>query len=252
MIRYAEAFPAELDAAWGRDAAAILPIGALEWHGDHLPLGTDGILADRFAERLAERTGGVLMPMLWTPMTTLPHRHSLQVRPSGFRAIVDDTLAGLWMSGARRIAVVTGHYAQGHLIELAESSLGAMERYRDLRVFAGAPLEPLGRPELLDHAGRWETAQMLGVREDLVRSGEASEGSPRQTGTLGESPLLAARSEGDVVTEAALVAWTDWMDRAKSDVARGYARTFETYASYVERYGDDWDAAIMKWWTEVE
>lgn len=44
--------------------AAILPIGAVEAHGPHLPLGTDNLLATRLADRLAERTESFVLPTL--------------------------------------------------------------------------------------------------------------------------------------------------------------------------------------------
>ncbi|MFX7902597.1 creatininase family protein, partial [Acinetobacter baumannii] len=59
--------------------SAILPIGALEWHGNHLPLGTDTVLAERFAQELAYQAGAELLPTLNTPMTTLPHGLSQQI-----------------------------------------------------------------------------------------------------------------------------------------------------------------------------
>jgi len=71
--RYAELFPADLVPG----SLAIYPWGALEWHSYHLPLGQDGIVAEDFSERLAERTGSVLLPTKWLPFTTLPHRCSL-------------------------------------------------------------------------------------------------------------------------------------------------------------------------------
>src|SRR5699024_12460588 len=43
---------------------AILPVGAVEAHGPHLPLGTDNLLAERLAEKLAERVNGFVLPTL--------------------------------------------------------------------------------------------------------------------------------------------------------------------------------------------
>ncbi len=43
---------------------AILPIGAVEAHGPHLPLGTDNLLAERLAAKLAERVNGLVLPTL--------------------------------------------------------------------------------------------------------------------------------------------------------------------------------------------
>lgn len=47
-----------------RFGAAILPIGAVEAHGPHLPLGTDNLLAARLADKLAERTDSFVLPTL--------------------------------------------------------------------------------------------------------------------------------------------------------------------------------------------
>jgi creatinine amidohydrolase/Fe(II)-dependent formamide hydrolase-like protein len=41
----------------------LLPIGAVESHGDHLPAGTDNILARRLVERLIERLAGAVPTM---------------------------------------------------------------------------------------------------------------------------------------------------------------------------------------------
>ncbi|HSI71782.1 MAG TPA: creatininase family protein [Fimbriimonas sp.] len=248
-MRYVEAFPEDLDLAWSRGAPAILSIGALEWHGSHLPLGVDCFLADSFAERLAQETEGVLLPLLVTPITTLPHRHSLEVPAEAFRLILDSTLAGLYRSGARTIALVTGHYAQGHEIELYEAALRAMDDFEDVRVFAATPLEILCRDELLDHAGRWETAQMLAIRGDLVRLNLPESLEPKQNGVLGPHPNLASKVEGQRILHEALRTWIDWLNATDSELRAHYGRRFDAYQPYVDRFYDgSWESAIQKWW----
>ena len=44
---------------------AYLPLGTLEWHGEHLPLGSDGLQSQGFFRRLAREVGGVVLPMLF-------------------------------------------------------------------------------------------------------------------------------------------------------------------------------------------
>jgi creatinine amidohydrolase len=70
--RYAELRPEELAAALAANPTFICPWGALEWHGAHLPLGLDGIVAEAFSERLATATGAILLPGTWLPMTAHP------------------------------------------------------------------------------------------------------------------------------------------------------------------------------------
>ena len=44
------------------DAIILLPVGAVEQHGYHLPLGTDWIMATEMSRRAAERVGGIVAP----------------------------------------------------------------------------------------------------------------------------------------------------------------------------------------------
>ena len=78
--RYTELHPDSLAEILTTHPLAILPWGALEWHGAHLPLGMDGIAAQYVADHVVTRSGGVLLPMTWWPMTTLPHRFSLALK----------------------------------------------------------------------------------------------------------------------------------------------------------------------------
>ncbi len=249
-MRYVEAFPDDLDAAWARGACAFLPIGALEWHGSHLPLGLDGLVAEWFASELADRTEGVLLPAMYTPITTLPHRHSLQVRTETFRLLLDDFLTGLYRSGARTVALVTGHYAQGHIVELFEAALRAMDDLEGLRVFVGTPLEVLASDELLDHAGRYETSQLLAIRADLVRLEVLpSELRVGEHAVLGSDPRLGSSGEGARLLEEALVAWAQWLDTPQEALKRSYSARFDTYQGYIDEFfRGSWEAAIVSWW----
>ncbi len=120
--RYGELKPAQMARLISDVGVAVLPIGALEWHGDHLPYGVDGFLAESFAGRLAEQVDAVLLPTLYAPMTTLPEAHSICVRSEVFRGLVFDHLNHMKMMGFRTVCIVSGHYAQGHLVELYEAA----------------------------------------------------------------------------------------------------------------------------------
>ena len=47
------------------DAGCLSPLGTLEWHGPHMPLGADGIQSKELFVRVAEKVGGVVLPMLF-------------------------------------------------------------------------------------------------------------------------------------------------------------------------------------------
>jgi creatinine amidohydrolase len=236
---------------------AVVPWGALEWHGPHLPLGLDGLVAETFAERVAAAMDGVVFPTYWVPITTLPHRYSLQHKTETVQALWRELLAGLRGVGFQVVALISGHYAQGHELELYAAAQQAMRADDRLRVLAAAPLELLGDEALLDHAGRWETAQLLASHPELVQL-ERFPGmlGPAQVAVLGEDPRLATRVEGEAVLARAAETWSTWLTRALTDedpawLNAFYARRAAAYAGYKERYyTGDWETALLHWWND--
>lgn len=256
--RYAELTPEELAQIWSDRPIAYCPWGALEWHGPHLPLGLDGLVAERFAERLAAQVGGVLLPTTWLPITTIPHPASLSIRADIVKGIWGDLLNELYRAGARVVCLISGHYAQGHEIELFNAAKTAMLAHADLFVLAATPLAPLERGEYLDHAGRWETSQLLAARPDLVHLDKfPGMLGPKKVAVLGEDPRTAQAEEGEAVTRHALDVWADWIEQVlnvpnKRALIQHYERRIADYQHYVRRYyGGSWEEAIQKWWAEM-
>ena len=64
-VLYAELVPQEFRERIKKCPIAYLPLGTLEWHGEHLPLGSDGIQSQGFFIKLAEKVGGIVLPMLF-------------------------------------------------------------------------------------------------------------------------------------------------------------------------------------------
>ena len=64
-VRYEEMLPHEIVEARTRKPVAYIPVGTLEWHGEHLCVGNDAVKAHAMAVRLAEEGGGLAMPALY-------------------------------------------------------------------------------------------------------------------------------------------------------------------------------------------
>jgi creatinine amidohydrolase len=64
-VLYQELTPGEFTARLKKCPVAYLPLGTLEWHGEHMPLGSDGLQSLGFFEELASETGGIVLPMLF-------------------------------------------------------------------------------------------------------------------------------------------------------------------------------------------
>ncbi|MHB0939326.1 MAG: creatininase family protein [Armatimonadota bacterium] len=64
-VRFDRMIPAQLVARREACNLAYLPVGALEWHGAHMPFGTDFLIVQRLAEEAARRFGGVVFPPIY-------------------------------------------------------------------------------------------------------------------------------------------------------------------------------------------
>ena len=64
-VLYEELTPTEFRERLVEAPVAYLPLGTIEWHGEHLPLGSDGLQSREFFIMLARETGGIVYPMLF-------------------------------------------------------------------------------------------------------------------------------------------------------------------------------------------
>ena len=80
--RFERLLPNQIAAEMARCPLIFLPVGPLEWHGPHLPLGTDALIAYQVALRVANQVGGVVLPALYCG--TERHRSAEQLRYLGF------------------------------------------------------------------------------------------------------------------------------------------------------------------------
>jgi creatinine amidohydrolase len=160
---------------------AVVPLGATEAHGPHLPLSTDVIIAEAMARSGAERLARMGTTVLVTPtvaLTPAPFAAAfpgtLGVRAATLVALLEDVADGLAAQGFTRLIFVSAHLDPEHLGAVRE----AVETMRGdgLRVaFPDLSRKPwsqrLGEEFQTGacHAGRFETSIVLAARPDLVR-----------------------------------------------------------------------------------
>ncbi|MDR7481947.1 MAG: creatininase family protein [Armatimonadota bacterium] len=172
---------AALDAA---RVIAVLPVGAIEQHGPHLPVWVDAAIADTVVRRTLDLLPADL-PVLVLP--TLPVGKSNEhLTFPGTLSLSAETLMRLWSevgesvarAGVRKLVLLNSHGGQAQLVDVVA---------RDLRVRTGMTVVAvniflLGVPPGLFpdaelrhgiHAGAAETSMMLHIRADLVHRDEA-------------------------------------------------------------------------------
>ena len=180
---------------------AILPIGAIEQHGPHLPIGVDALLATAFAEALAQRLGGVLAPCVTYGARSIPHSGggpsfdgTIPIRAEGLIAYLRDLVRGFVDNGCSRLVVINGHFEnEPFLLEAAESlrEKGVLTNTAVLATswWSAVDEELVGSlfPEGFvgwhaEHAGLTETALMMHLYPETVVARELTNDEPPRAG----------------------------------------------------------------------
>ena len=179
----------EVEAAGRRGAAVILPVGATEQHGHHLPLCTDATLAERVALEVAAELDAVVAPPVAYGYRSRPLSGGGEGFPgtvslSGrtLMAVVEDVLIGLAGSGFRRLGVLNWHYENSNFVYEAAWLAQRAAPAADLRIMvieaAFSELSPEVMEHLfgdefpgwdVEHAAVLETSLMLHLAPELVR-----------------------------------------------------------------------------------
>jgi creatinine amidohydrolase len=152
----------------------ILPVGATEEHGPHLPVFTDTIQAVEVAREASQRRNAFLAPPVHYGVcrSTRGFPGTITVTHDGLRAFMHDLLVSFCDSGFRQVLVLTGHAGGQHMAALEEACQKAVEE-RDFRVSL-VSLFDLIDPKSVEtpgdgHSGEIETSLMMVIRKDLVK-----------------------------------------------------------------------------------
>ena len=177
---------------------AVLPFGAFEQHGPHMPLSTDTIMAQELARRLARAAGALLLPPVHYGETSgnngFPGTISL-----GFdtvRRIALDICASLRDGGVAGLVVVNGDFGNQAPLKLAA---------REAREQLGYPVLTIDYPGLAEiaaevsetpsaghgfyHADEVETSMVLAIEPTAVKMERAREEYPWFPPAYGCTPI---------------------------------------------------------------
>jgi creatinine amidohydrolase len=169
----------------------IVPVGALEAHGPHLPLGADQIQAEATAFALADRTDALVAPTI--PYGSAPGARrfpgtvSLSIAP--LEGYAEGVLAELARAGVRRILLLSGHAERGHMAALREAADHVMRDFDAVRIAVLSDydfvyeLRGEASPATDGHAGLLETSRVLAIAPETV-------GTERPAAQNRRSPFL--------------------------------------------------------------
>jgi creatinine amidohydrolase len=159
-----------------RTPVLLLPVGAVEPHGPHAPLGTDEIISAGMCARAAARMANdpdvrvVVLPALNYGVTRFGAAFpgAISVSESTLHALVVDVCGSLAAQGFSRVVVVNNHFEPAHVATLRKATAEAGVAYLDLvRRRHAARLTPEFQSGAC-HAGQYETSLVLADHPTLV------------------------------------------------------------------------------------
>ncbi len=196
--RYEELRPDELAQLVSNTPIAYWPLGLLEHHGWHLPVGFDGVKAERICIRMAEQTGGVLLPTMWWGGGGGhgPFLWTLHQDEEAAGRTVAHTVEKLIDFGFHAIVALAGHYPwQGTL----DRHLGPVRDARPESLLLWGTEMSIAREAVSikgDHAAREETSFGLSLLPDLIDMDALHEGRDSNSWPQGVPPPEGDRHSG--------------------------------------------------------
>ncbi|HXT37082.1 MAG TPA: creatininase family protein [Chloroflexota bacterium] len=214
------------------NALVVLPLGATEQHGPHLPAGTDALIVEHIA-RASAAEAARRMPVVVAPTVSfgashhhLPFGATLSFGTETFYRAIRDLVESLISGGFSRIFILNGHGGNedlsrqvAHDLALAHPVSIATAAYWTI---GGSPLaaECARRgANLPGHAGAFETALLLALRPDLVVEPRPHRDRPADARPADQRPAYQAAVHN---SWQAIDGFTDSPDQATAEAGRGY------------------------------
>ncbi|MFC1528542.1 creatininase family protein [Candidatus Latescibacterota bacterium] len=224
-VRYSELLPHEFRKRLAEKPLAYLPMGTLEWHGEHLPIGSDAIQCEELMLECARQYGGIVLPPIhtgpgptklmddgrlligmdfWNNVVDPPRQLDGDCYwiPDGlFISLIDAILTQLKRTGFQAV------FADGHGPSRGSwtRELKRREAHFGMKLFGATSDNQRPWKSQIDHAARNETSLMQHYRPDLVDLSQLPQSrSVWPLGVSGEDPRDATAEHGKECKNASI------------------------------------------------
>jgi creatinine amidohydrolase len=218
----------------------LIPVGATEQHGPHLPTGTDTIVAMLLCDEVSARTGALVLPAV-SFGASFGHgtnfAGTLSAAPEELAGQIRRTVEWATYSGARRFLLVNGHVGNKAALSIAgdhlrldrESVRVGVANWWELDDWIAAQVCADGEDW---HANRAETSLLLALRPELVDMAAAAtaDDADRSDGLIFRytasrlskngvtgSPSLATPEIGMQILDRVVTALVELVHRARDE-----------------------------------
>ncbi len=169
----------QLSAELSKDSIIVLPLGAIEQHGPHLPLNTDFVVADAVSRAAVDNFGAETNAWL---LPTLPFTKSnehawaagtMWLSATTMMAVIDDIGRCVASTPAKKIMFINGHGGNSALMAMMNRELRLKYGLQTFLAHPHMPADQGGSSAASElgmgvHGGVDETSVMLHLRPDLV------------------------------------------------------------------------------------
>lgn len=194
LRKYRELTRLEMEQVDKENTIILIPVGALEQHGNQAPLGTDDIIAEAMIEYLdkaLEEAGEHDFPMLVFPVIPVglstEHRNfcgSITLRPDTYYHLLYDICTSLAHHGFKKIAFLICHGGNAPIIQVLSRELRSELGISPFLLSSGAFGHPNVKATISEgniwdfHGGEMETSMVMAVDESLVKLNTSEAGIP--------------------------------------------------------------------------
>ena len=156
---------------------AIIPVGSLEQHGNHLPVSTDSLITEYLARLAAEQVGAFVLPAIPYGVS-FEHKpmFNVSLRNSTLSTMICDVCVSLAENRLKEIIVLNGHHGNLGALQYISQELHSILP-REAHVYTMHYWHMMNNE--FDHAGEVETSIVLAIAPELVQMERASPNSKK-------------------------------------------------------------------------
>lgn len=169
--RFELLLPSEIGQALAQRSVIYVPLGTYEWHGEHLPVGLDGLTAHGLCLEAARRGGGLVLPPLYygTGGGHGAYPWTIMAEEVEIRTLLLQTLGRMAAFDVGTVVILSGHFASEQIEMIRRLETDWLRSGERMRVRGLAVSMATGLAHAPDHAALFETTLLSALWPDRVR-----------------------------------------------------------------------------------